>query len=212
MSNSYGQRRVISYGSELGDRFWVLRSDIKDPDTVIKFMDWLYSDEGSDITNYGKEGVSFRYNAQHKAEYIPEYVQGFKDQPSVYYSAFSDAGVGKLNFALHGGNTEQIFEVHKIMGTWAGANEKFWTFMATEGKPNTGAFVQPTAAPPLTKAQNDRATELTLALTTYLDQEYDKYILGKEPIDNWDRVIEQAVRLGARELEGIYNTANAPYK
>ena len=40
-----------------------------------------------------------------------------------------------------------------------------------------------------------------------LEQEYNKYIMGVEPIDNWDSVIERANKLGARELEEIYNNA-----
>jgi ABC-type glycerol-3-phosphate transport system substrate-binding protein len=211
MTNSYGQRRAISYTDDLRPDVIALRADIKDPDQVIKFIDWLYSDEGRDITNYGKEGLTFRYNAQGKAEYIPEYVNRFLGQPSVYYAFFSDAGITCNVFSPIGGNSKCLIEVYKIIGSWAGQTENYWNLVQEEHKPGN-ALESPWAPPPLTKAQLERSNELKLALNTYLDQEYDKYILGKEPIDNWDKVIAEAVRLGARELEDIYNTANAAFK
>jgi ABC-type glycerol-3-phosphate transport system substrate-binding protein len=211
LTNSYGQRRAISYGTEYEGTVYGLRSDIKDPDQVVKFMDWLYSDEGSDITNFGKEGVSFRYNAQHKPELIPEYVAQFRNTSSPFYSISSEAGIGKLGFSPYGSNTELDFAVRKILGLWNEENEKHWGLMATEAGPD-GALIQPNVNPPLSNAENERVVELNMALSTYLDQEYDKYIMGKEPIDNWDKVIQEAVRLGARELEAIYNKANASYK
>jgi ABC-type glycerol-3-phosphate transport system substrate-binding protein len=211
LTNSYGQRRAISYTDDLRSGVYALRSDIKDPDQVIKFMDWLYSDEGRDITNYGKEGATFRYNAQGKAEYIPEYVNRFLGQPSVYYAFFSDAGITCNAFAPIGGNSKCLIEVYKIIGSWAGQTENYWNLVQEEHKPGN-ALESPWAPPPLTKIQLDRTNEIRLALNTYLDQEYDKYILGREPVDNWDKVIAEAVRLGARELEDIYNTANAAFR
>lgn len=211
LENSYGQRRAISYTDDIRPPQFGIRADIRDPDQVIKFMDWLYSDEGAAITNYGQEGVTFRYNAQGKPEYIPEYIRRFANEPSPTYSAFSDAGITNLVFSPIGGNSKNNIEIYKILGGWAGPQENYWNLVQSEHRAG-GPLESPWAPPPFTKAQLDRANEIKMALDTYLNQEFDKYILGREPIANWDRVIAEAVRLGARELEEIYNTANAPYK
>jgi ABC-type glycerol-3-phosphate transport system substrate-binding protein len=211
LTNSYGQRRAIAYATDLAGSFYTLRADIKEPDTIIKFFDWCYSQEGSDITNYGKENVSFRYNTQGKAEYIPEYINQFKNQNPVYYAAWSDAGVTKLDFCPWAGNTEQLFEIQKMIGAWDAETDKFWNLMAQE-EGTGGAFKPPVDEPPISTADAERAKEITMALSTFLEQEYNKYIMGIEAIDNWDRVIERAIALGAKELENIYNKANAPYK
>jgi ABC-type glycerol-3-phosphate transport system substrate-binding protein len=212
LTNSFGQRRAIAYNTTTNDRFFVLRSDIKDPDTIVKFIDWMYGGEGSDISNYGKEGVSFRYNAQGKPEFIKEYVDQFKDRSPVYYAVFSEAGITKLNFSLYAANTECSFAIQKLAGVWDAFADKYWAEAAKENLPGTGALRQPVLDPPLSAADAGRVRELTMALSTYLEREYNKYIMGTEPIDNWDKVIDQAVKLGARELEDIYNRANAPYK
>ena len=109
-----------------------------------------------------------------------------------------------------GGNSKNLIEINKIIGNWEGPNEKYWTLVQEEHQ--NGSLVNPWQAPPFTTAQQKRITELRLATDNFMNQEFDKYILGKEPIDNWDKAIAELVKLGARELEDIYNTANAPYK
>ena len=211
LTNSYGQRRAMAYATTLNDRFYALRADVKDPDTLIAFMDWMYSPRGSDISNYGMEGTSFEYNAEGKPEFMQSYVDKFLDQSPVYYALFSEAGITKLNFCLHAGNTEQSFEIQKKSGVWNDFADKYWAAAADENDPATGALIQPVTAPSLSEEDAERSKTILLELTTYLEQEYDKYIMGRESIDNWDKVIDRAIELGAKELEDIYNNANAAY-
>lgn len=52
-----------TYGptSVLGWTYTYISSDCKDPVTVIKFMDWLMSEEGQYVTQWGPEGVTWNY-------------------------------------------------------------------------------------------------------------------------------------------------------
>lgn len=212
LKNSAGQRRAVAYATTLAGRFYAINAKVKDPDTVIKFMDWMYGKEGSDISNYGAEGVSFQYNSKNEPEFIKDYVMKFKDAtPSSYYAVFSDMGITKLNFSLWAGNTRQTFEIEKLAGNWDALSDEYWNLMAKENEKG-GAFVQPIENPPLSEKDAERVKQLKLDLNTMLNQEFNKYIMGVEPIDNWDKVIEKQVKLGARELEKIYNDANAAYK
>jgi ABC-type glycerol-3-phosphate transport system substrate-binding protein len=211
LTNAYGQRRAIAYANDIRTEMWGIRADIKDPDQIVALMDWLYSDEGSDITSYGKEGVSFRYNAQGKPEFIPEWAYKFRNEPQPYYSAFSEAGVSILNFCGLGANTEIIQAFNKLIGNWEGLNAQYWDLLIRESG-SEGAMLTPNPLPPLSNELQERVKELNMVLDTYLNQEYDKFIMGQEPIANWDRVIAEAVRLGAREIENIYNAAEQPYK
>lgn len=40
-----------------------------------------------------------------------------------------------------------------------------------------------------------------------LEQEFNQYIMGEQPIDNWDNIIVRLESMGVRELEQIYNDA-----
>jgi putative aldouronate transport system substrate-binding protein len=212
LSNAKGQRRAQAYQTALNDRFYALRSDIEDPDTVIKFMDWMYSKEGSDITNYGKEGISFEYNSSGEPEFKKEYVDQFLDKSPVHYAVFSDAGITKLSFCLYAGNTEPMFQVQKLIGEWDEMSDRYWERCNEEYTSEDGALQEPVMFPPLSVEDAERVQELLLDVNTYLEQEYDKYILGEETIDNWDQVIKKAEELGVREIEEIYNKANENFK
>jgi len=212
LKNSKGQRRAMAYATTLADRFYAINGKVKDPDTVIKFMDWMYGKEGSDISNYGVEGTSFKYNANKEPEFIKEYVDKFKSAtPSTYYAIFSDMGITKLNFSLWAGNTKETNDIEKLAGNWDNDSDEYWKLMEKENGKD-GAFKQPITDPALTSQDAEKVKKLKLDLQTMLTQEYNKYIIGVEPIDNWDKVIQQEEKLGVRDLEKIYNDANAKYK
>ena len=206
--NSFGQRRAISYPKELPGRFYAVNAGSKNIDAVIKLVDWLYGKEGSDISNYGKEGYSFEYDAKGNAQFKMDYVQKFKDAtPSSYYAIYSDLGITKLNFSFYACNTKTWFEIEKMLGNWDEVSEEYWNIIDSDK-----AYHSPVINPPLSVEQSERTADILMELNTMLEQEYNKYIMGLEPIGNWDKVIERCEKLGVRELEKIYNDANDALK
>ena len=206
--NGFGQRRAVSYAKELPGRFYAVNAGSKNIDTVIKLIDWLYGKEGSDISNYGKEGYSFEYNAKGEPEFKLDYVQKFKDAtPSSYYAIYSDLGITKLNFCMYACNTKTWFEIEKMLGNWDTLADEYWKIIDSDK-----AYHSPVIAPPLTIEQSERTADILMELNTMLEQEYNKYIMGIEPIENWDKVIAQCEKMGVRELEKIYNDANESFK
>lgn len=206
--NSFGQRRAVSYAKALPGRFYALNASAKNKEEIIKFIDWMYSDEGSDISNYGVEGESFEYNANGEPEFKKDFVMKYKDaQPSTYYAIYSDLGITKLNFSLYACNTKTWFEIEKLAGNWDDVSDEYWSIIE-----NDKAYRDNYISPPLSVEDSEKVKDILVELNTMLEQEYNKYIMGVEPIENWDKVIEKAEELGARELEKIYNDANAQYK
>ncbi len=203
--NSFGVRRAVSYDEPFStDTFYAVNSSSDKKDVVIKLFDWMYSRRGSDITNYGKEGYSFEYDENGEPQYILSFLEPYKDaSPSSYYAVWSDLGVTKVNFNVWAMNTRPWFEIEQALGNWDDINEQYWSTIA-----NDPAYVGPVADPPLTTEESERATDILLELTTYLNQQYNNFIMGISPIDDWDNVIERCERIGVRELEEIYNNAN----
>ncbi len=202
--NSFGQRRAILYETVLPGDFFAVNAKTKDPDTVMAFMDWMYSQEGSDISNYGVEGTSFEYDADGQPHFIQDYIMQFKDaEPSTYYAVYSELGITKLNFSLWAANTMTSFEIEKMVGNWDDLTDEYWKIVEADD-----AYVTPIIDPSLSAEDNERVKDLTADLTTMLDQEYNKYIMGIEPIDNYDNVIAKAIEMGAQEIADIYNAAN----
>jgi hypothetical protein len=206
--NSFGTSRAISYAKDLPGRFYALNAGAKNKDKIVKFMDWMYSKEGSDISNYGVEGQSFEYNAKGEPEFKKDFVMKYKDaKPSTYYAIYSALGITKLNFSLYACNTKTWFEIEKLAGNWDAVSDEYWKIVADDK-----AYKAPYDDPSLTKEQAEKVKDISVELNTVLEQEYNKYIMGLEPIDNWDKVIKKLESLKVRELEKIYNDANAAYK
>ena len=120
-------------------------------------------------------------------------------------------GITKLNFSLWAGNTKETNDIEKLAGNWDNDSDEYWKLMEKENGKD-GAFKQPITDPSLSTQDAEKVKKLKLDLQTMLTQEYNKYIIGVEPIDNWDKVIEKEEKLGVRDLEKIYNDANAKYK
>lgn len=202
--NSFGQRRAVLNETLLPGELYAVSAKTKDPDTVIGFMDWMYSQEGSDITNYGVEGMSFEYDAEGQPHFIQDYIMRFKDaEPSTYYAVFSELGITKMNFSLWATNTMTAFEIEKMVGNWDDLTDGYWKVIESDD-----AYVVPIIDPALSSENNERVKDLTADLKTMLEQEYNKYIMGIEPIDNYDNVIAKAIEMGAEEIADIYNKAN----
>lgn len=202
--NSFGQRRAVAFGTTFGKLFAV-NAKAENKEELIKFTDWMYSQEGSDITNYGVEGLSFQYNAEGEPEFIPEYIMQFKDaSPSDYYAVYSNLGITKLDWCLWACNTKTQFEIQKITGSWTEVSDEYWEIIAADE-----AYVQPHMSPSFTAEESERISEITTDLDTFFAQEYDKYIMGNADIADWDKLIQKAEEKGVRELEQIWNDAEA---
>ena len=64
-------------------------------------------------------------------------------------------------------------------------------------------------SPSFTAEESERISEITTDLDTFFAQEYDKYIMGNADIADWDKLIQKAEEKGVRELEQIWNDAEA---
>ncbi|WP_276947766.1 extracellular solute-binding protein [Acetatifactor muris] len=203
--NSFGNRRAVAYAADLPGRFYAINASAENKEEIIKLIDWLYSREGSDITNYGVEGISFEYGEDGEPHFIEDYVMQFKGaEPSDYYAVFADLGITKLDFCFWAGNTRMGSEIQKITGSWTELTDEYWEIIN-----NDPAYVQPHINPSLTEEEAETVQDILAEVNTILEPEYNKYIMGTEPVDNWDSVIKKCEDAGVRQIEEIYNAAEA---
>ena len=203
--NVHGQRRAEYFNTKLSGISFAISAKVKDPLTIIKFIDWMYSKEGSDISNFGIEGQTYTLDAKGTPNFIPSFVAKFKDaRPAPYYAIYSELGVTKLNFSMWAANTMTQFQIEKLSGTWSKLYDEYWKIVDADS-----AYRDPVLDPPLTSDEAERAKDILASLNTMLEQEYDKFIMGVKPIDQYDDVIKKAKQMGSSELETIYNAALA---
>ena len=72
---------------------------------------------------------------------------------------------------------------------------------------NDPGMREPVYEPSLSEEATTRYNELKTTVENIVSQEWDKYIMGLEPVENYQAVIDQARAAGAEEMEKIYNDA-----
>ena len=172
---------------------------------MIKFIDFMYSDEGFNISNYGKEGYSYEIDADGNPQYIQSYLEPFKGaQPSSYYAVFSDLGVGKLDFTLWASNSEVTNQIQKALGELTPEAEAYYNVLAEDE-----GYVEPHIDPSFTTEESEQIADILADVTTYLETQYNDFIMGVKDISEWDDVIAELESRDIRTLEDIYNQAEA---
>ncbi|MCS7461408.1 extracellular solute-binding protein [Paenibacillus doosanensis] len=203
-----GKARANFYATVFGGKTFAISAKAKNPEQLVKLLDWMYSEEGSNLMNFGIEGVHYALDDKGEPKYKEDYVAKFKDAtPTPYYALYSDLGCCQLSFTPHYTNTMSQNQIEKMTGNWDAINDEYWGIIAKDK-----AYNEPVMDPPLSKEEASRVKELNVTINTMLDQEYDKFIMGVKKIDEYDAVIQKARDMGADELEKIYNDALARMK
>lgn len=196
LTNKLGETRALRYERDWGNHL-VISSRAKNADKIMQVIDWLYSEEGMMISNFGKEGADYDMVDGH-----PMIQQWLIDATATAKDHFMGIQ-GYLGVGLHGMGryideytyTQVTDPLFIEMGNQLDA----WT---AEGKiqflPNW---------PPFTADETDRIVDLEMNLGNVFDQEIDKFITGKRPMTEWPQLVEALKAQGSAELEEIFNTA-----
>lgn len=163
---------------------------------AMKLMDYLYSDEGCNLTNFGVEGQQYDLQGGQPA-LRQEVVEEFSAQTDPIRAFWGSIGGGKLGLARYiDERAQEVFLDDEMKGwynTWAS-----WDFM--------GEMV---IDPPFTEEENEELKEIKTQINTILEASYDEFIMGNRPMSEFADVQQQIKDAGALRAEEIYNAALA---
>ena len=75
---------------------WGINTDTENKEIVMKFVDWLYSEEGGYLMNYGVEGVHWEM-VDGKPQFLDSIIEEYKSRTGdPTYEAGSEIGIGDL--------------------------------------------------------------------------------------------------------------------
>lgn len=194
MENSYGQKRAYKFHRDWLTESFAVSSKVENPIEVIKFMDWMYSDEGVDVTNFG---VLDEHYTIENGEYVisEDLLKKHASHTDPYRSMQGELGTGLLSFATY------IDE--RPMAAMSPPELLEWKEQIIS---EDGYFARP-IDPPFTDDEREKLTDLLTKVNTLRDQEVDKFIMGTRSLDEYDDFINQLRDQGATEIEDIYNSA-----
>ncbi|MDR6554854.1 extracellular solute-binding protein [Paenibacillus qinlingensis] len=168
--------RGTGYTGPLGTRWspvgktYIVMKNTKNPEAIIKYFDWLMSDEGQMLTDLGQEGDSYK-----------------KENGKIVVDAAKIEKLAPFNimFKLH--DTNEAVEEAKLNNPVAYGKLKTAREIASkEGYPSESVGMPP-------------AKESYNIATMYLEAT-SKILLGKEPIDSFDEFVKTWRKQGGDQM------------
>lgn len=187
-----GTLSMIFGGYGIGDSLSVISTSCPDEklETAMRVLDYAYTDDGHLYWNFGKEGVSWNYDAEGK----PTYTALVTEDPDGLNNA-----IDKFGGSTWSGSTIQATLLLYLKNTeTAIAANDLWFY------PNEAVSAKHTLPRmSFTADEANRRQELMAPLDTYVSEMAVKYVTGEESIDNFDKFVEQLNTMGLQELIDI---------
>lgn len=171
----------------------------KNPALAVKFLDYLYTEEGDMLSNFGVEGV-----AHEKVDGYPKYTDLIMNNPdgltiSQALGLYVKAGNGGA-FRLDERYIEQYYELPQQQ-----AALEAWTTGVEESvkrrQPNTS----------VTTEESAEYGRIMNEVDKYRGQMIIKFITGIEPIENFDKYVDTMKQLGVDRAMEIKSNAVKRY-
>jgi putative aldouronate transport system substrate-binding protein len=185
--------------------YWgnVSNSQTEYPELVCTVLDWMFSEEATELFNWGVEGVTFQFNADGEREYLPDFITGAN--PTGTKNLRTEYGVGWpiLPFTW-------LSEVHPSSLQSQNADSYTLVEKAIEGlvsgRHSGPYFVQP-LRPIVTPDEGDMIAEIMTPINTYIRENMVKFIKGDRGFDTWDSFVSDIRKLGDIDwVMELYNT------
>jgi putative aldouronate transport system substrate-binding protein len=166
---------------------------------LMTFMDWQYSDSGSDWTNWGPEGELWKYDANGKrmlTEFALTHPAGTAWlQDCFCYNELGDAGIQHWprNYAYPGG--ERFLA---MFDTWDVSSYY------------DGSYVWPKSLK-FTDEQSKLIAQYRTDPNTYFVENVSKFFTGDTPHSEWDAYVKSLMDMGLDKVIEVYQEAYDDY-
>ena len=180
-----GGKQVVASEIFLGEGLAVTTTS-KHQDEAIRYVDYLYSEEGREAMSWGKEGVTFEI-VDGKHQFMPD-VQNITNATVQYGIRSSGNAVWFEEEALTSLMSEETRQAYE-----------------------TGLeYLAPMSVlPALSSDEKDSITLKQQAIGTCMEENITKFVLGQQPLSEWDNYVDQLKKLGIEDVLKVYNDALA---
>lgn len=185
---------------------WGVNADAENKEVIMKFINWLYSEEGGRLMYYGVEGVHYDMlngKPQFKQSVIEEY-QARTGDPT--YEAGSEIGIGDLflGMAWHS-NYDAAFKA---------TSDDAWTRERIHQvyKDHMDDVLPQPMEPPYTSEEVAKITEINQKYIDFSKTEVNKFVSGERSFDEWDKFVQELITKGAQERVDIANVAEKRFQ
>lgn len=173
---------------------WVVPATAKNKptfQTLLKFIDWFYGEQGTDVFTWGVEGTTYTVN------------NGKKSYNSNILTIRNPSGT-VVPFASYGVLNNNLTVVKPYQ--WYRDNYMSESAAKVEDaliKNQQLQSVTPNVA--FSPDDKEQVTMLTSTLTDYVKSMREKFIYGSVSFDDWDKFVSDCNGKGAQKLVDLYN-------
>lgn len=182
---------------------WAISADCEDPIPLVQFVNFMYSEEGKLLFNYGTEGETFNYDEDGRPQYT-DLVINNPDQPYFFASYLYASNAA----------TEYLPGLMDVSASYYSFGDTEWDAYALFAEPaNDGAYNYPSGAS-LTADENERYTQLSSDMETYVEETVVAWVIGQTELneDSWNVFQQQLTSLGIEEMTELKQAAYDRYQ
>lgn len=201
-----GEQAELSNFTGFSGFGYALGKKSKDPVAAIKFLDYIFSEDGLRLYSLGAEGVTYSKSGDSYA-FLPE----VKDMVN---KTVKEGGMelGVALWKLYGiGFPFFSTKAFPAPPPYDSATVGFTVTEEMAAAQALGAQYQEVKVPPpaFTKEEQDELTQINADMNTYRDETWVGMIKGDISLDTWDDFVNQMKSLGVDRVVEIWNTAAA---
>ena len=164
---------------------FAVSSQTKQLDNVLKYVDWMYSDEAKELVSWGREGDFYTVENGEKK---------WKD--------FQTAADMKK---ATGFETYGFYQLYDFSGEKSTFTDE--TKLAFEESVKYDLPQQPILA--FNEEELAIKNSVGTTIQTYVDEQMAKFILGERSFDTWDDYVKEVENLGLNQLKQIHEQSYA---
>lgn len=185
---------------------WGISRDVKDPELAIKFWNWLYSEAGMRVMNYGVEGVHYELDANGNPQWKQEILDKYLNVENSFYTQQADIGIGNLSFmsASWLSSASDVFR--------APAEDSISSLYIHNMYKDDPAIIKVPVEPPYTAQEGERLKEIRQNINDYSKVELNKFLSGQRPLSEFEAFAQDIRAKGGDEMEQIVNEAEQRFQ
>lgn len=175
-----------------------ITKDCKNVDEAIRMMNYAYTQEGADLMNWGVEGVNWDY-VDGKRTYNDTMLNNDK------FGTEEASYIYKVHFAPKLNYLDTTAHANLLKSPGALASRMEWS-----DDPNVDSILR---LPPFTLSSDalKRRTQIMTNVNTYCNEMVLKFIVGTEPLENFDQYVEVVKSMGIEEAISLTQEAYNSY-
>lgn len=198
MTNSFGKKCGLAYTQSVNySQMYCLSASVKDPDTLLRFMDWCYSEEGLLVNSYGRKGIDYQVDAK-GVPYVPESVwKKYAGGGSLRYDWMSKLGLGQLCFAPYYIANGLVWENEVDESDKYGNEKEIYAQDVKEGNFEPLLLVSPDV--------DLKTISRSDTIEKFIESNVVAFIKDQRPISEFNQFINDLKKIGVEAVLKTYN-------